>query len=190
MFFETELQNILKEIGRDDYYKFRLPYWDWRGEIQRTYGLPSEEIFTFERFGETQNISNRPIVFGELVADGWNAICQNVPLEICDPNTITGFLQRCPFTGDPNLCHSSNPDWPTMQELNELMAFNNYSVPPYNIQAAGSFRGHGDFIPVTDIEECREDIYCTCLPGGSLCDVEPTEDVRVAMITTGVHAKV
>ena len=72
-------------MGRVDYHKFRLPYWDWRGEIQRSYGLPSEQLFTLDRFGETRNISNRPVVFGELVGDDWNAICISTPEEICNP---------------------------------------------------------------------------------------------------------
>lgn len=186
-FLENEIQAILKDMGREDYYKFRLPYWDWRREIQRSYGLPSEQLFTFDRFGETRNISNRPIVFGEL-ADGWNAICMNTRDEICDPNIITGFFQRCPFTRDPNLCRSINPDWPTMQDVNDLMEYNDYSVPPYNVSALDSFRGHADFIQITDIDQCREDIYCICLPGGPLCEVEQTNDIQ--MLTTGVHAKV
>lgn len=41
-------------------------------------------------------------------------------LEICDPRISTGPLQCCPFTGtDP--CSSSNPDWPTVQQVMSLM---------------------------------------------------------------------
>ena len=45
-------------------YKFRLPFWDWRQETQTTY---SEELFTFGRFSQTRNLSNRPVLFGDLV---------------------------------------------------------------------------------------------------------------------------
>ena len=67
VFFEHEIQSMLQIMGRADYHKFRFPYWDWRGEIQRSYGLPSEQLLSFNRFGETRNVSNRPIVFGGLV---------------------------------------------------------------------------------------------------------------------------
>ena len=189
IFFEYEIQAMLQTMGRVDYHKFRLPYWDWRGEIQRSYGLPSEQLFTFNRFGETRNVSNRPIVFGDLLRDGWNTVCMDTPEEICDPSIITFFLQRCPFTGDPNLCHSSNPDWPTMQEVNELLNINNYAKPPFNIFSVDSFRGVADFKLLETIEACREDLYCACIPGGPECDV-PNNATSVTKLTGGVHTKV
>ena len=189
VFFEYEIQAMLQAMGRVDYHKFRLPYWDWRWEIQRSYGLPSEQLFTLDRFGETRNISNRPVVFGELVGDDWNAICISTPEEICNPNIVTYALQRCPFTGDPNLCHSSNPDWPTMQQVNELLEIRDYATPPFNISSTGSFRSMGDFIELDSIEECRKDIYCRCIPGGVDCDV-PNDSPARRISAVAVHSKV
>jgi hypothetical protein len=186
VFFENEVQAMLQAMGRDDYHKFRFPYWDWRGEIQRSYGLPSEELFAFDRLGETRNISNRPVVFGDILGQDWTTMCLDTFYTICDPNNRNGSLQRCPFTGDPNLCHSSNPDWPTMQEVNELMKFEEYETPPFNSMATNSLRPIGDFIPVASIQECREDLYCLCIPGGAQCLDESPQII----ITTGVHAKV
>ena len=180
---------MLQSMGRDDYYKFRFPYWDWRGEIQRSYGLPSEEIFTFERLGETRNVSRRPVVFGDLYGEDWTAVCHGLPYQICDPNVPTGDVQRCPFIGNPNLCHSSNPVWPSMQEINDLMKFDDYDIPPYNLFAFNALRGTGDFQILEDIDECRRDPYCRCIPGGVQC--EGLENgTFVVPITTRAHSTV
>jgi hypothetical protein len=136
IFLENEIQAMLEAMGREDYYKFRLPYWDWRRGIQTSYGLPSEELFSFSRFGETRNVSNSPVVFGDLVGD-WNAVCHATP-EICNPNIPTGYIQRCPFIGNPILCHSSNPDWPSLQEVNELFKLEDYAVEPYDLYSVNS----------------------------------------------------
>ena len=181
---------MLQAMGRTDYYKFRFPYWDWRGEIQRSYGLPSEQLFSINRLGETRNVSNRPIVYGNLVADDWNTYCLDTPVEICDPNVVTDFLQRCPFTSDPNLCHSSNPDWPSMQEVNDLLELEYYEEPSNNFLGSVSLRGIADFFPASSIEACREDSYCICLPvGGVQCDVDNNSS-DIITITVGVHSKV
>ena len=189
LLFENEIQAMLQTMGRVDYHKFRFPYWDWRGEIQRSYGLPSEELFTFNRLGETRNVSNRPVVFGDLVGDDWNAICLGKFGVLCDPKNAVSPLQRCPFTGNPNLCHSSNPDWPTMQEVNKVLTFNDYEVPPFNLSAINSLRGYADFFLPSSIEECREDIYCQCIPGGLQCEEQP-DNTSVIAIDLGIHSKV
>ena len=186
VFLENEIQAMLQAMGRDDYHKFRFPYWDWRREIQRSYGLPSEKLFTFDRLGETRNISNHPVVFGDMFADNWTTVCLDNFYALCDPNNRNGSLQRCPFIGNPILCHSSNPDWPTMQEVNTLMEFDVYEASPYNFMATNSLRPVADLYPRSSIEECREDPYCSCIPGGTQClDTSP-----MAIRTTGVHAKV
>ena len=186
VFFETEVQAMLQAMGRGDYHKFRFPYWDWRGEIQRSYGLPSEKLFTFDRFGEIRNISNHAVVFGDMLGDDWTTICLDNFYALCDPNNSTGSLQRCPFTGDPNLCHSSNPDWPTMQDVNDLIEFYEYETPPFNYLATNSVRPDADYISVSSIEECREDLYCQCVPGGAQC----LDDSPEIIVTAGVHTMV
>ena len=188
IFLESEIQVMLQAMGKEDYFKFRLPYWDWRREIQTSYGLPSEELFSFTRFGETRNVSNRPVVFGDLVGD-WNAVCHNTPEQICDPNISTGRVQRCPFIGNPVLCHSSNPDWSSLQEVNELFQLNNYSVPPFNFSAMNGLRDRVDFNFMLGTEECRQDPYCICIPGGVQCNEVPA-NTSVIRVTTAVHAKV
>ena len=177
---------MLQAMGRGDYHKFRFPYWDWRGEIQRSYGLPSEELFSFNRFGETRNISEHPVVFGDIVADNWATICLNTFTVLCDPNMKTGPLQRCPFTGNPILCHSSNPGWPTMQQVNDILEVKYYETPPFNASGSNSFRPDADFY-VTPIgaEECREDDYCVCLPIGFDC-----EDPSAIRLILGIHSMV
>jgi hypothetical protein len=189
VFLETEIQAMLQERGRQDYYKFRLPYWDWRGEIQRSYGLPSEELFTFSRFGETRNDSNRPVVFGDLVGNDWSTICHATVQQICNPRISTGVMQRCPFIGNPILCHSSNPDWPTLQEVNEVIELRRYDAEPFDISSGPSLRATADFPFVDSTEECRQDTYCTCVPGGPHCEGIP-ENATVRRFTAGVHAKV
>ena len=179
---------MLQVTGREDYFKFRLPYWDWRREIQTSYGLPSEELFSFSRFGETRNVSNQPVVFGDLAGD-WNAVCHATPIQICDPRIPTGYIQRCPFIGNPILCHSSNPDWPSLQEVNELFKLQDFAVPPYDVLAVNSFSAMVDLPRVDDVEKCRQDDYCLCAVGGPQCVGVP-DNSSVLKIGVGVHGKV
>ena len=144
----------------------------------------------FNRLGETRNVSNRPVVFGDLVGDDWNTVCLGQLGVFCDPNNALGPLQRCPFTDDPNLCHSSNPDWPTMQEVNEVLVFDNYAVPPFNNVPAKSVRAHVDIATPLSIEECRKDIYCLCVPGGIQCENQPDNSSSLLIINGGIHFKV
>ena len=87
---------MLRNMGRRDYYTFRTHYWDWRREIQ----MSSPSIFQYNRLGSR----NQSRVNGNLYSNGWNTICWyggsggvNKPKgTICDPNTDTGPLLRCP----------------------------------------------------------------------------------------------
>jgi len=56
LWFEWEIQGMLQGMGQQDYHTFRLPYWDWRTEIQTTFGVRSEELFTESRLGVTRNV--------------------------------------------------------------------------------------------------------------------------------------
>lgn len=180
---------MLKAMGKEDYFKFRLPYWDWRREVQTSYGLPSEELFSSRRFGETRNVSSSPVVFGDLVGD-WDAIC-HAQLEICDPDVPTGKIQRCPFIGNPILCHSSNPDWPSLYDVNKLFNVDDYALPPYDFYSVGSLGALVDlpFVNSTT-EECRRDAYCTCVPGGASCTDIPAVNTSVSTFNIGVHGRV
>ena len=179
---------MLKAMGREDYYKFRFPYWDSRLEIQRSYGMRSEDLFSYGRLGETRNVTNKPVVFGDLISNGWSTICLRQLGSICDPNSKAGPLTRCPFT-ESGLCNSSNPDWPKMAELNRAMEFDDLEVPPFDI-TSNCMRAYVDFPPVSSIEECRKDKYCQCFPdGGSQC-VSRSPNSTLFPATSGIHAKV
>ena len=157
------MQYMLKSMGHTDYHTFRLPYWDWRIEIQRSTGILAEDLFTANKIGATRNVGGFPDVFGDIVGDRWDTICLNSHFNICDPNINTGPLQRCPLTGnDP--CNSNNPDWPTTQQVNRAMAFSQYDIVPYNMISRNNFRGFVDAYVHFDIPKCREDRMCLCLP--------------------------
>ena len=98
---------MLQSRGHANYHSFRLPYWDWRIEIQNSTGIRVEDLLIERRFGATRNISGFPRVVGDMVGpNSWISLCSQTNFKTCDPNINTGPLQRCPFKP----CHSSNPD--------------------------------------------------------------------------------
>ena len=167
---------MLRDEGSTDYHTFRLPYWDWRIEIQNSTGIRVEDLFTENRFGATRNISGFPQVVGDIVGpSGWDSVCVQVFFEVCNPTVSTGPLQRCPFTGT-NPCHSSNPDWPTMQLVIDALAIDTYDSLPYNLDSRTGYRPFIDFDIHEDLEECANDRMCQCLPnGGPSCNVSAGE---------------
>ena len=175
-------------MGRSDYHKFRLPYWDWRIEMQNSsIGLSSDDLLTEERFGVTRNVSGYPRVFG-FVEGGWNTTCWLQPEIICDPQVNTGPLQRCPFTGT-NPCSSSNPDWPSAKDVEDALNFDSYDAPPYTTLAMDGFRSFMDHYFSDDIDACRENRVCQCIPGGPLCPVV-NENTSVITATFQLHTMV
>ena len=173
LWLEWQIQGMLQSMGRRDYHTFRLPYWDWRVEVQRSFGVSSEELFSENRLGATRNVSGFPRVFGALFEAGWDTICWLQPFQICDPRINTGPLQRCPFTGtDP--CSSSNPDWPTVQDVIDAIRMDEYDAPPYNLFTRNGLRSFVDFeigdpTNSSDVEKCRNIRTCSCVPGGPDC---------------------
>ena len=144
---------------------YRFPYWDWRTEIQHSSGISSNELFTEGRMGATYNDNGFPRVNGSIVAGGWDTICWLTFFTTCDPRNSTGPLQRCPFTGT-NPCDSSNPDWPTMAQVNVALGEDNYDTPPYNTFSVDGYRALVDFkIFSLSPSECAEDRMCQCIPG-------------------------
>ena len=139
--------------------------------------------------GTTTNINGFPRVSGDITSDGaWDTICWLTFFEICDPNVSTGPLQRCPFTGtDP--CHSDNPDWPTLQDVNNAMEIDEYDSPPYNLVTLTGYRSFVDFKVDFDFERCREDRMCQCVPfGGPQCDFSQVPpNVTVITLTGQMH---
>ena len=192
LWLEWEIQYMLKSMGHEDYHSFRLPYWDWRVEIQKSIGMPAEELFTESRLGATKNVNGFPRVVGDIVGpDGWDSFCVRTAFVICNPNISTGPLQRCPFTGnDP--CSSDNPDWATVKEVNDLLAIDHFDSPPYNISSGSGYRVVVDNNILDDIEDCRKDRLCECRPfGGPSCNLtNAPSGVPVTAFSSGVHADV
>ena len=191
MWLEWEIQYILKSEGHPNYYSFSLPYWDWRIEIQKSTGIPAEELFTESKLGATKNVNGFPEVVGEIVGEnGWESLCYQTYSQICDPAVNIGPLRRCPFTGN-NPCSSDNPDWPTIQQVNDAIAINTYDEHPYNLKTRGGYRASIDFNITDNLEECHDDRMCMCLPfGGSECNVPKPVRSTVAAYKSQLHTDV
>lgn len=178
LILEWQIQAMLQDMGRrTDYHTFRLPYWDWRIEMQTSsMGVSTEELFSENRLGATRNVSGFPRVFGSIAeGGGWGTICWPLTSsKICDPRVNTGPLQRCPFTGD-NPCSISTPGWPTDHNVQNTLSSDTYDAPPYNFLTTDGFRALSDANVTASgsIEACREDRFCICFPGGPMCpDIE------------------
>ena len=136
LWFEWEVQYMLKELnGTEDYYRFRIPYWDWRKEKQTKANSP----FQKNRLGETRDNHGLPQVYGGIFND-WETICWKNDNNICDPTTPTGQLQRCPFVNGSNPCSSDNDLWPSVDEVKEVLSLQAYDTSDFNINASNSFR--------------------------------------------------
>ena len=175
-------------MGHNDYHSFRLPYWDWRAEIQKSSrGIRAEELFIESRLGATKNISGFPRVVGDIVGpNGWDTLCIGKSLVICDPEESTGALQRCPLTGN-NPCHSDNPDWPTIKTVNDAISFDTYDSPPYTLFSTTGYRSFVDFSIHKNLTECGQDRKCTCLPfGGPSCDLSNVPEAQRSLVSAYV----
>lgn len=164
LWFEWEVQYMLKTNGKEDYYMFRIPYWDWRKDKQSDDNSP----FKSNRLGETVNNNGLPQVHGIMHSEflnNWETACwrkENNNYDICNPNIATGQLQRCPLKES---CGSDNELWPTNEDVQTILSLQEYDTPPYNKTAANSFRNQLEgFKPLSrdSIEFCRENKLCTC----------------------------
>ncbi len=157
---------MLKANGRpDDYYTFRLPYWDWRRETLRG---ESEGIFTRNKLGVIERQNDQPLVTGELFGNSsWDTACWyegsggiSNPRDdnICDPEVNTGLLTRCP---SPETCDKSNSNWPTIDDINTALSISTFDTPGYNKTSTNSFRNFLEgFDPVdncTGRQLCSDD---------------------------------
>ena len=187
--FEWQVQGMLQDKGWRGSHMFRFPYWDWRIEMQNSFiGINSDELLSESRLGATANVDGFPRVVGDLVEGGWDTICWLQRGTICDPRESTGPLQRCPFTGtDP--CSSSNPDWPTVEDVKSALSIEIFDAPPYNLMSADGFRNFVDANVTQDVDACRKNRMCQCFPGGPSC--LPTEgSTPVSAVAFQMHAKV
>jgi hypothetical protein len=170
LWFEWEIQYMLKSMNQPDYYTFRIPYWDWRKEMQTEANSP----FQLERLGKTMNSNDDdlPVVQGgEIFPSSWNTVCWekvNSSGNICDPQTETGPLQRCPFLTDEP-CSSDNPLWPSDKDIQTALSLKSYDTSPFNEKSHDSFRNILEgFKPLSNdsIQTCRDDKLCLCAIGG------------------------
>jgi hypothetical protein len=170
---------MLKSMNQPDYYTFRIPYWDWRKEMQTEANSP----FQLDRLGKTININDLPIVQGgEIFPSTWNTICWGKITpnhDICDPRTNTGPLQRCPFLTDEP-CSSHNPLWPSDKDVQKVLSLNSYDTSPFSEKSHNSFRNILEgFKPLSNdsIQTCRDDKLCLiCAVGDQTCS-ESNNDI-------------
>ncbi len=169
LILEAMIQGMLKDQCVSDYQNFRLPYWDWRAEMQNSaIGVSSDQLFTASRMGETVNVNEHPHVQGGIFDNNaFDTLCYNKPFVVCDPRQSTGPLQRCPFNGrDP--CKSDNPDWPVQREVEHILAQPFYDYPPYNTFSSAGFRNFVDVNVSNDYASCGSDRTCVCFTTTSL----------------------
>ncbi len=161
--YESMIQYMLKDQGKSNYQNFRLPYWDWRAEMQNSHiGLSSDQLFTANRMGKTVNVNGYPRVQGGIFDNNnFDTLCYNKPSQICDPRDNTGALNRCPFNGNQP-CKSDNPDWPTQSEVEHQQSQTLYDAPPYTAFSSSGFRNFVDANVSQDIASCRADRTCLC----------------------------
>jgi hypothetical protein len=176
LWFEWEVQYMLKENGREDYYMFRIPYWDWRKDKQRDSNSP----FKSNRLGETVNNNGLPQVHGIMHSEflnKWETRCwrKENNYDICNPDIATGQLQRCPLKES---CGSGNNLWPSDKDVQTILSLQEYDTHPYNEISANSFRNQLEgFKPLSrdSIEVCRENKLCSCKLDNSKDDFNCTE---------------
>ena len=180
------MQYVLKKSGDPDYYLFRLPYWDFRIEVQQSSGILSDDLFSEKMMGATKNISGYPIVIGDMIEpNGWETVCAFEYSKTCDPRIRTGPLKRCPFTGnDP--CNHKNPEWPTIKQVNDILSVNIYDAPPYNQTSKNGFRHFADFYVSDNFDDCRKDPMCFCT-NGPTCNLTGVPPNTVFAVKCSLH---
>ena len=146
LWFEWEVQYMLKANGSANYHTFRAPYWDWRREIQISRG---DSIFTRDRLGESVIMNGLPVVTGDLFEPQWDTVCwfgesrglSPPPNNLCNPMDNTGPLLRCPTVNGTNPCDIPNPNWPTLKDVENALNKPTFDSAPYDKTAdRNSFR--------------------------------------------------
>ena len=162
---------MLKSRGREDYYMFRIPYWDWRKGEQTDDNSP----FKSNRLGDTVNSNGLPQVHGDLYSaflSNWQTICwekSEKSYGICNPQVSTGQLQRCPTKES---CSSKNELWPSSDEVKKALSLKEYDNPPFDRTATKSFRNQleGFMLLSNDrFQTCQKNRLCKCDVGNVNC---------------------
>ena len=159
---------MLKEKEIKDYYRFRIPYWDWQKEKQTKANSP----FQKNRLGETRDNHGLPQVHGGMFND-WTTICWKKGSTICNPAIRMDQLQRCPFTDGGDPCSSDNDLWPSLDEVEEALSLQAYDTSHFNVNASDSFRNQLEgfkVLPSDDLQSCRSNKLCKCDVGGPNCN--------------------
>ena len=187
---------MLKSTYPDTSHTFRLPYWDWRLEIQRKTGISP---FTADRLGLTVTDSNnKPQVTGDLFRNEWITICwltnmdENVAAPLCNPNDINGqpLLQRCPHISGRNPCALDNEDWPTVKDVNDALGKSTYDASDFSRYANSGFRNFLEgFVPNVTSDECDKDRFCNTDEGRTLLR-KLHNTVSLCQISVHITAKV
>ena len=161
---------MLKSMNRQNYYEFRLSYWDWRRERQTEENSPFKE----NRLGTS--VDNRtdmkPIVNGRIFGPpyNWNTSCwsfdnnesQSTP--VCNPNENSDLvLQRCPQvyengTLEPSPCDYDNMDWPTEDDVNNAIGNTLYDIENFDRLSSDGFRNYLEGFQVVD--NCNGNRFC------------------------------
>ena len=163
-------------MKKEDYYMFRIPYWDWRKEKQTDNNSPLKA----NRLGQTVDNNGLPQVHGIMPSEflnNWETTCwrKKRNFDICNPDIATGQLQRCPLKES---CDRRNELWPSDKDVQTILSLQEYDTPPYTKKAANSFRNYLEGfkpLPNDDIEFCRENKLCTCELGEGKQDFNCTE---------------
>lgn len=161
---------MLKDQKQDDYHTFRLPYYDWRSEMQNSAnGLAVEDLFVANLMGDSTPTDPRVRggIFGTLntttgrIDDGFDTLCFNIPGQLCDPRVSTGELRRCPRF-DESPCQKGNEDWPTQSQVDHILSQTFYDSPPYNMFSLTGFRNYIDVNITENFAYCGAAEQCFC----------------------------
>ena len=125
-------ERALQELAGDKDYT--IPFWDWRESGEKC------EICSEDLLG---NISTNGEVVGKYFED-WETICYTPKLidmnstDLCDPNVKTGKLKR--FHGIRLARDGSKMTFPTKTEVEFLLRFEAFDIPPYGRDSSCNFR--------------------------------------------------
>ena len=158
---------MLKSMNRQDYYEFRLSYWDWRSGSQTEENSPFKEnrLGTSVEYGTER----KPIVNGRIFGPphNWNTYCwsfdnnESQSTQVCNPNANSSLpLQRCPKVdeNEPSPCDYDNTNWPTKDNVNNALGNTIYDIEDFDRLSHDGFRNYLEGFKVVD--DCNENRFC------------------------------
>ena len=125
--FILTVERAIQEVTLD--YNFAMPYWDWTSNKETC------EICTEDLLGVA---GENGTVKGKYLND-WHTICNEKETlqktQICDLNHKKPFLKRLKDSD-----RKVHEDFPTKDEVNFALRFEQFDLPPYNRNSSCSFR--------------------------------------------------